>query len=41
MTASSSPFLSLILPTVLDQAQDSVGELLLREYGAIFVAGNG
>ena len=41
MTVTGSKFLSLISPTVLDQAHDSIGELLLREYGAIFVAGNG
>ena len=28
-------------PGVLEQTNDNVGQLLLREYGAVFVAGNG
>jgi hypothetical protein len=41
MTLSDNKFVSLIPPSVLEQAHDSVGELLLREYGSVFVAGNG
>ena len=41
MTNSDNRFLSLIPSTVLDQASDYIGRLLLREYGSVFVAGNG
>src|SRR4029079_13590872 len=41
MDSTENRFLSMLPPTVLEQAHDSVGKLLLREYGAIFVAGNG
>jgi hypothetical protein len=41
MSELESRFLSLLPPSVSEQARDSVGELLMREYGAIFAAGNG
>src|SRR5690242_13410901 len=41
MSIAGNKFLSDLPPSVTEQTGDSVGELLLREYGAIFVARNG
>lgn len=41
MSVSDNAFLSRVPKGVLDQSDDNVGYLLMREYGAVFVAGNG
>jgi hypothetical protein len=41
MNVLDEKFISLLPAGVIDQAEGSVGERLLREYGAIFAAGNG
>jgi hypothetical protein len=41
MNSTENRFLSRLPPSVLEQTNDGVGQLLLREYGAIFAAGNG
>ena len=41
MELLKNKFLSILPERVLEQSNDSVGGLLLREYGAVFAAGNG
>jgi hypothetical protein len=41
MDVLDDKFISMLPAAVIEQAEDSVGERLLREYGAVFAAGNG